>query len=329
MKISIDNALKGGFKRMTKILFKPFDFTKWLILGFASFLASLGRGGGGFHFNMPSGNWGEDGSKEIDAFGQWFMAHLAAVIFVAVGLMIVGFAIFLIFNWLSSRGKFIFLSGIANNKAEISAPWVKYGHLGDRLFIFRLIFGLIIFFIILIFLLLGVFMLYPHFKAESFGLSFFVKIIFAAFFMVIIVLAVSVIKLILMDFVAPLMLKKDIKVLEGFSVFYNELLKGNFVSFLLFYLVKIGLSIAAGFLVLVATCLTCCIAAIPYISSVVFLPIAAFLESFTLSFLAEFGEDYNLFTWELEKREIIATEIKEEPKEKEPLSEDSDKNKEE
>lgn len=329
MKISIDNALKGGFKRMTKILFKPFDFTKWLILGFASFLASLGKGGGGFRLNMPSGEWGEGGSKEINAFGEWFMAHLAAVIFIAVGVMIIGFAVFLIFNWLSSRGKFIFLSGIATNRAEISAPWVKYGHLGDRLFIFRLIFGLIVFFVILIFLLLGIFILYPHFKTESFGLSFFVKIVFVVFLMFVIALTVALIKLILMDFVTPLMYKRDVRVLEGFSIFYNELLKGNFISFLLFYLVKIGLSIAAGFLVLFATCLTCCIAALPYISSVVFLPIAAFLESFTLSFLAEFGEDYNLFTWKLDEEDIKEQEKKEEFKAEELPSQEDNKDKEE
>lgn len=328
MKISIDNALKGGFKRMTKILFKPFDFTKWLILGFASFLASLGKGGGGFGLNMPSGEWGESGSKEINAFGEWFMAHLAAVIFVAVGMMIIGFAVFLIFNWLSSRGKFIFLSGIANNREEISAPWVKYGHLGDRLFVFRLIFGLIVFFVILIFLLLGIFILYPHFKEESFGLLFFVKIAFAAFFMIVIALTVALIKLILMDFVTPLMYKRDVKVLEGFSIFYNELLKGNLISFLLFYLVKIGLSIAARFIVLFATCLTCCIAALPYISSVVFLPIAAFLESFTLAFLAEFGDDYNLFTWELHEEDIKEKEKKAELKAEELPSQEDNKDKE-
>ena len=32
--------------KLTKlILFQPFDFTKWLVIGFAAFLASLGGGG--------------------------------------------------------------------------------------------------------------------------------------------------------------------------------------------------------------------------------------------------------------------------------------------
>lgn len=311
MKGSIENALKGGFKRMIKILFKPFDFPKWLILGFASFLASLGEVGG-FNLNMPSWNLKEDGAKEIEAFGQWFMAHLGAEILVVVGLIIVGLAFFLIFNWLSSRGKFIFIYQLASNKAKITEPWVKYGHLGDRLFLFRLALGLIVFLVVLIFVILAVLMLYPHFKAERFDLLFAFKMIFVVFFIIAIALTKFLIKLILMDFVVPLMFKKDIKVLEGFSIFYNELLKGNFLSFFLFYLVKIGLSIAAGFLVLFATCLTCCIAALPYISSVIFLPIVAFLEIFTLSFLAEFGEDYNLFSWNLKNGDTIKTEKKEE-----------------
>ncbi|MCX7830028.1 MAG: hypothetical protein N2445_03080, partial [Acidobacteria bacterium] len=76
MKVSIDNALKNGFKRMAYILFKPFDLTKWLIIGFASFLASLGQGGGGLRLNFPSGNLGEEGSGDFRALEGWFASNL-------------------------------------------------------------------------------------------------------------------------------------------------------------------------------------------------------------------------------------------------------------
>lgn len=324
MKISIDNALKGGFKRMTQVLFQPFDLKKWLIIGFASFLATLGRGGGGLRLNFPSEISGEGNPVDFSALEEWILVHLTAIVLLGIGLLTLGFAIFLVLNWLSSRGQFLFLHVISENKAEIKVPWVKYGAIGDRLFIFRLILGVIVFMVVLVILILGIMMIYPQIKGESFGLAAFLKIAFVVLFLVFLVLVVAIINMILMDFVVPLMFKKDLKVLDAFSVFYNQLFKGNFFSFFLFYLVKIGLSIAAGFVVLIATCLTCCIAALPYISSVVFLPITVFFESFTLSFLAEFGNEYNLFTWKLEDRNSVVLEKTGEKNQIEtPSSEDS------
>lgn len=52
----------------------------------------------------------------------------------------------------------------------------------------------------------------------------------------------------------------------------------------------IGLAIA----VLVGTCLTCCIAGLPYIQSVVFLPVYVFFRCFSVCFLEQFGEDWRL-----------------------------------
>ena len=43
------------------------------------------------------------------------------------------------------------------------------------------------------------------------------------------------------------------------------------------------------------TCITCCIAGLPYISSVVFLPILVFLRAYALFFLQQMGGGWNLF----------------------------------
>lgn len=300
MKVSIDNALKNGYKRMVEILFKPFNLVGWLTFGFASFLASLGKGDG-MNFNPRLLIWEEEEVNYFAIIEDWFKMHIVGPFLVIVGIFVIGLAIFLMFTWLSSRGKFMFIYQIANNKPDIKEPWLKYGYLADRLFVFRLIFGLLIFFVVLATILLSILLLYPNIKTEQFGLSFFGKLFFLLFFLIIFVLVSLLIKAVLFDFVAPLMFKKDLKVLEGFSIFYKELFKENIGSFVLFYLIKIGLSIAASFVILIGICLTCCIASLPYISSVVFLPISVFLESFTLSFLAEFGEKYNLFSWKVER----------------------------
>ena len=43
------------------------------------------------------------------------------------------------------------------------------------------------------------------------------------------------------------------------------------------------------------TCATCCIAAIPYVGTVILLPIPITLGAFSLLFLRQFGPDYDVW----------------------------------
>jgi hypothetical protein len=54
-KIEIFKPFGEAFELMKKILFQPFDLGKWLVIGFAAFLASL-SGGSGYSFN-PFSRW--------------------------------------------------------------------------------------------------------------------------------------------------------------------------------------------------------------------------------------------------------------------------------
>jgi hypothetical protein len=52
-KPSVTTPFSQALSRTGKVLFKPFQFPKWFILGFCVFLAHLGEGGGG-GLNIPS-----------------------------------------------------------------------------------------------------------------------------------------------------------------------------------------------------------------------------------------------------------------------------------
>src|ERR1017187_9545305 len=56
--ISVTEPIEPAYDRVKQVLFKPFDFTKWIILGFCAWLAGLGEsgGGGGGGFNGFGGN---------------------------------------------------------------------------------------------------------------------------------------------------------------------------------------------------------------------------------------------------------------------------------
>jgi hypothetical protein len=45
----------------------------------------------------------------------------------------------------------------------------------------------------------------------------------------------------------------------------------------------------------VVACATCCIAAIPYVGSVILLPVSVTLGAFSLLFLRQFGSDYDVW----------------------------------
>src|SRR5207247_8786161 len=64
---------------------------------------------------------------------------------------------------------------------------------------------------------------------------------------------------------------------------------------LLYYLFFIVLSLATTIIAFLVTCATCFIAAIPYIGTVILLPVFVLLRSFSLLFLRQFGPEYDVW----------------------------------
>ncbi|MDE3246522.1 MAG: hypothetical protein KGN80_10575, partial [Acidobacteriota bacterium] len=102
------------------------------------------------------------------------------------------------------------------------------------------------------------------------------------------------VELLLLDFIVPIMYRLEVKTVEAISVFRQEILPGHTGAFVLFYLMKIALGLAAAVVIIAGTCLTCCIAGLPYLSSVAFLPIFVFFRCYSLCFLEQFGEEWRL-----------------------------------
>src|SRR5205807_5568756 len=66
-------------------------------------------------------------------------------------------------------------------------------------------------------------------------------------------------------------------------------------SFILFCLFSICLLLGAAMIGGIATCLTCCLAALPYIGTVILLPVFVCLRAFGLRFIRQFGPDYDVW----------------------------------
>jgi hypothetical protein len=83
----------------------------------------------------------------------------------------------------------------------------------------------------------------------------------------------------------------------------GSLISGHMAAFVLYFLFQIVLTMAIGVIVVGAVIITCCIAGclmmLPYLGTVLLLPVSMFKRCYSLYFLAQFGRDYNVFLPEL------------------------------
>lgn len=285
------------------MLFRPVDLGKWFTIGFCAFLASLGEGG--TTFNFPGGGGGGRGGPgggnfraEMEQAREWLTANLYWLVPVAIGVLLFIIFLGLLFTWLSSRGKFMFLHCVATDRAEVALPWRRYSGEADNLFWLRVLLWLVGFFAILTLVVgIGVCVIGMAMNERTDPLRLSLSIGGFCVFL----LALSVFLLIgklIDDFLVPIMYLRG----KGWREAGGELLHliqqklGVFVLYLLFQIVLgMVIGMAALLLVLVTCCIAGCIMAIPYLGTVVLLPVFIFKRAYSLYFLAQFGPQYDVF----------------------------------
>ena len=289
--VSVIDPISTAIERVKLILFNPFEIEKWFVIGFCAWLANITE-----VFANLCDVIGRlcNGLAES---GEFIRHHLQAIIIVAVIVLLVVLTIGIVCLWLSSRGRFMFLHCVAENKGQVGIPWRKYGRQGNSLFLFRLAltfisllcFGLLIGGGIVLGIVFG--------KAGSLGL---IILVVAVCILLLIPLAIilGLIVKFLNDFVVPIMYVNNSTCMEGWSRFRLLLSanKGQFALYILFQFV-IGMAIGAIMLaVAIATCCcACCILNIPYIGIVLMLPILVFERSYSLYYLGQYGAEFDVF----------------------------------
>lgn len=300
MNISVTDPISDAFDWMKRVLFQPFDFKKWLVLGFCAFLAGLGQGGCQARFNVGGGDGGP-----VDSFFRgaidWARANpvLAATIIAAV--VAAGLALFVLFQWLSSRGIFMFLDGVVRDRAAVVEPWRDFREAANSLFLLRM---LLIVFGLLAFLLIAggaALIAWPDIDSGTFGTHAFIALFVGVFLFVPLAIALGMVNAVLVDFAVQIMYRRGTSARESLGILWRQILRPNVWSFVLFYLMKMVLGIAAAAIAFVAICATCCIAALPYVNSVVLLPIAVFFRAYSIFFLAQCGDEWNIMPAEPEQ----------------------------
>jgi hypothetical protein len=300
--INVVEPVSPAFERVKLMLFQPFDLGKWFVIGFCAWLACLGEAGSGFggnsNFGNHSGRSGTDIHHELDQAKDWLLNNLDWLVPLAAFLIVVILGLGLLCLWLNCRGKFMFLHCVALNRAEVTEPWNKFGPEANSLFWFRL--GLCCAGMILTLPLIGIIavivlkMIY-HGEPDAGGIVTAVGLALAFFLMVIVF---GIIKKFMVDFVVPVMYLRRSKCWAAWKEFYG-LLSAHFWQFALYLLFQIVLGMVIGALILMVVIVTCCCAgclmALPYLGTVLLLPVLIFKRAYPLYYLAQYGQQYDVF----------------------------------
>lgn len=299
--ISCTKAVCSGWDRMEKTLFRPFDLGKWFLLGFSAWLANLGQGFG-THFNFPS--MPQKASFPLENIST---ALLVLICCIAVAVALVCLVLAIVMLWIRSRGDFMFLDNLVHGKTMILEPWRKYSKQGNSLFMFRIACWILLIGFLLITLASSLLLCWYSIrtgKIDSFCLA---GIIFGISCLLIFILTVSFYELSLKSFVIPIMFKRQTGSCDA-SIEFIALFSGNPAAFIRYYLMYVLLSLCATIAVVVfifSTCCLCCIGLIvlclPYLWAVVMLPILTFFRFYSIEFLAQFGDDYNVYAVDLKE----------------------------
>jgi hypothetical protein len=304
--VSVIDPISPAIEKVKTILFNPFDLGKWFIIGFCAWLAQLGRpnGGGG---GGGRGNGGGSSSVQEQFYyaKDYVLANLNWIIPLAIVCVAVFIVLWFVFAWLSSRGQFMFLHCVAHNKAEVTNPWYKFRQHANSLFLFRIVLGLIGFLTIgLPFLLIiGLIGMMVVTDGEIIigiagGITIGVLILGGA-------IIFALISKFTKDFVVPIMFLRTTSCTAGWREFLT-ILSVNKARFVLYILFQIIIGIVIGIIVWMGFCIGCCLCCvsflllIPYIGTVILLPVFVFQRSYSLLYLKQYGPEFDVFSQETE-----------------------------
>ncbi len=289
--LSVTNPIGAALDRTKRILFKPFDIGKWFVLGFCAFLAYLGQGAGG---GVPPGGGGGGGPSSAEAV-EWIKANLGAVIAVGLIVLILMLVIGLLILWVQSRGKFMFLDGVVHNRGAVVAPWKAFRLHGNSLFLFSFAISIGMLVIVMLIVAFGVMLAWPDIQSSEFGSASVLAIVIGLPLLLGAGIVYGIIAVLLEDFVVPTMYLRNARVMPAWRIVRAEVLAGHLGTIILYFLMKIVLAIAIVVIAIMATCLTCCLAAIPYLGTVILLPLYVFTRCYPVCFLEQLGPSWKFF----------------------------------
>jgi len=128
-----------AFEHTKRQLFRPFQLGQWLRLGLVGFLA----GEGGCNFRTSWNGWSPSNQSTTPAFPdfhsflgpQWLTA-------IALGIILI-LMVMVVFMWIGSRMRFVLFDSVVAGECHVRARWRERGLPGWRYFVFQVLFAVV------------------------------------------------------------------------------------------------------------------------------------------------------------------------------------------
>lgn len=302
MQISVTRAFTNAYELSKRYLFQPFDIGRWFVVGFAAWLAFLGESGSSYSYRSSD-------RENVSEFLTLIQEFIQSDYFEPAMVVLCVFFVFLstLILWLNSRGMFIFLHNIINNKSEIKIPWREYKAEANSILRWKLLLfliGILIFFPLMACSAIWIInLLWPDFTFLTETIPTTIFEFATRFGSIALTLGlllgtgVTIISSILNLFLIPIMYKERLMATQAWPV-VTELFKTDFKAFVRYYLMLLLIKIMLDIIKIIAYIGTCCILALldllPYLGAVVFLPFQVFKQYYTLDFMKQFGPEFDL-----------------------------------
>ncbi len=283
--ISLIEHVAPSIAHTKAILFAPFNLSRWLAIGLCAWLATLGEGRGP---NLLSEEYNETLNQVQSTLTAHPMLFGVLVIFsIALTVMII---------WLGSRGRFMFYHCVLYNSNEIAHPWHYYQHLAASLFKFRLILA-----IMGIASGMGFMGLITSTAGSAFQVSDLSLILPESPFLMpllLIILGLLICDILTNDFVVPIMHKHTLTCTAAWSHVWRTVGASKLTLFLyLLFKAMVAMAVGSAFLFigLITRNTIYQMLMIPYVGTLILLPVLTFKRVFALHYLRQFGPDFDLF----------------------------------
>ncbi len=245
--------------------------------------------------------WRANGHEPIfHAIKDGILAHLAVIILVGAIVIPIIIIIAVALCWLRSRGQFMFVHCVAGNKAEVVVPWNKFARHGNSLFLFRIVLGFIGFLAIGLPVAASIFAGFVM-CATGFNPAAIIGLTGAIFVTVVVAVLVGLIAKFTTDFVVPIMFLHTESSVAGWKQCLS-LIGSNKAQMLLYILFQIVICLVIAFIALAICLIGCCcccasiLLLIPYVGTVILLPLFAFKRAYSLLYLRQFGPQFDVFS---------------------------------
>jgi hypothetical protein len=284
-------ALSSAFSEARRILFDPFDAQKYLGLAVCMWLSQLG----GFVGAWP-GYRGREGPyargeapPNLDELTAELAPWAPLIGLGVVALTVLAVALGVAILALQSRGTFMVIDNLVKHAGAVEGPWRAFAAQANSLFRFRLVLAAVG-------LLAGLFTAALVFAGVWYGGAGPVDPMRASLATAgavstgLVVLGVALLDGCATEFVAPLMYARRYTTTDGFRDL-GRYVRDDLGAFVVYVLLRIVVAMGAGLITVVVATMTCGVALLPFVGTVILLPIAVYVRLFSLHFMAGQADD--------------------------------------